>query len=463
MFLARARRRCFFGRSGAGSVVGLLVVPIALGAWATMARADVITLRGGGQVHGKVLPDPQNKDRVQVWLLQGRKPLSFLKAQIAEIIPKAGPLDHYFEKVKKAPETAQGQFELGTWCDENKLADLAKLHYETALTVDNSFEPAHKKLGHVFHDGYWLSRDDLSAVQGLVKYKGRWISTEEKAKKQAEEEASASQTAWMRRIKILHKALVSGTEDRRREAELQLMAIREAEAVTPLLRVLGGAEPAQRILLAQVLAGIPGKEATSGLVKQMLAEPDAAVRPTIFEKLKDRDDPAVVSHLSKALTSSDIQVVNRAAWTLGNLGAVEVVPKLIGSLLSYEQRVVLVQKGGSSQPAYAMSGMPMAPLAYNGSHIALQTPPVVSQGAVAYGIVGAPIYGAPLGLGNVGAQINNQPEYGLATFTYRNVEVLAALEKMTGQNYGYDIESWRHWASREFNPTPKPGRRVLQP
>ena len=312
------------------------------------------------------------------------------------------------KRPRQAPQTVQGQYDLGTWCDDNKLSDLAKLHFETALTIDKSFEPAHKKLGHIFHDGYWLSRDDLSAVQGLVKYKGRWISTEEKAKKQSEEEATASQTSWVRRIKILQKAIMSGPADRRREAESQLMAIREAEAVGPLLRVMGRAEPPQRVLLAQILAGIQGKEATSGLVKQMLAEPDETIRPVIFEKLKDRDDPLVVSQLAKALSSSDIQVVNRAAWTLGNLGAVEVVPRLIPALLSFEQRVVLVPKGGSSQPAYSMSGMPLAPLAYNGSNIALQTPPVVSQGAVAYGIVGVPIYAAPLGLGNVGRS-NQQP------------------------------------------------------
>ena len=117
-----------------------------------------------------------------------------------------------------------------------------------------SFEPAHRKLGHVFHDGYWLSRDDLSAIQGLVKYKGRWISTEEKAKHQADEQVAANQTAWIRRIKILRQAIVNGPDDRRREAEAQLMAIREAEAVGPLLRVLGNDEPEQRILLAHVLS-----------------------------------------------------------------------------------------------------------------------------------------------------------------------------------------------------------------
>jgi HEAT repeat protein len=463
MMLASARRRCSVTKIKGGLVLPLIVVSIVLVLGVSIARADVIELRGGGQVQGKVLPDPQNKDRVQVWLLQGRKPLSFEKARIVEVIRKASPLDDYFNKVKKAPQSPQGQFDLATWCDENKLSDLAKLHYEAALTIDNSFEPAHKKLGHVFHDGYWLSRDDLSAVQGLVKYKGRWISTEEKAKRQLEEEASATQASWIRRIKILRQAIVGAPDDRRREAESQLMAIRDVGAVGPLLRVFGGDEPPMRILLAQILAGIPGKEASAALVKQILAEPAEAVRPVVFDKLKDRDQPAVVSQLTRALASSDIQVVNRAAWTLGNLGAVDVVPKLIPALLSFEQRIVMIPKGGASQPTYGMSGVPLAPLAYNGSNIALQTPPVVSQGAVAYGIVTAPFYAPSLGLGNVGAQINNQPEPGVVTFTYRNVEVLAALEKMTGQDFGYDIAAWRHWASREFNPAPKPTRRVVEP
>jgi hypothetical protein len=463
MIMASARRRLFVGKAKAGPALMALLGPVALVLGASMARADVIILRGGGQVTGKVVPDPQSKDRVLVWLLQGRKPLSFQKAQIVEVTPKASPLDDYFEKLKKTPATAQAQFDFGTWCDQNKLTDLGKLHYEAALVSDKSFEPAHRKLGHVFHDGYWLSRDDLSAIQGLVKYKGRWISTEEKAKREAGELVVANQAAWIRRIKILRQAIVNGPEDRRREAEAQLMAIRESEAVGPLTRVLGNDdEPEQRILLAHVLSRIPGKEASAALVKQILAEPTNQVRPVILDKLKDRDDPVVVSHLVRALASSDIQVVNRAAWTLGGLGAVEVVPKLIPHLLSFEQRMVLPPPENGSLTSYGTSGVPMAPLAYNNSNIALLTPPVVSAGAVAYGVTTAPLYGPSLGLGTVGVPIR-QPEPRLVTFTYRNVEVLAALQKMTGQDFDYDIDSWRQWVAHDFNPAPKPARRVVEP
>ena len=308
-----------------------------------MARADVIMLRGGGQVQGKVVPDPQNKDRVQVWLLQGRKPLSFQKAQIVEVIPKASPLDDYFEKSKKTPQTAQAQYDLGIWCEQNKLTDLARLHYEAALAIDKSFEPAHRKLGHVYHDGYWLTRDDLSAVQGLVKYKGRWISAEEKAKRQAEEEATRHAGV----VAAPDQDVAAGDRERSRRPPARGGVAVDGHPRAPkrsgrCCAFWVTTNPPQRILLAQVLSAIPGKEATVGAGQADLGRATRRGPAVIFEKLKDRDDPAWFPRLVRALTSSDIQVINRAAWTLGNLGAVEVGAQADPGALTTEQQIVMV-------------------------------------------------------------------------------------------------------------------------
>src|SRR5262249_2971811 len=111
--------------------IGVGIAVVGLSAWVTAgARAGGVVLRGGGQVQGKVVPDPKNPDRVQVWLLQGRNPLSFQKGQVVEVISKASPLDEYIVRRGKVESTATAasQFELGTWCDQNKLPDLAKLH-----------------------------------------------------------------------------------------------------------------------------------------------------------------------------------------------------------------------------------------------------------------------------------------------------------------------------------------------
>ena len=59
-------------------------------------------------------------------LLKGRNPLTFQKKQILQVIPKASPLDDYLVKRQQVAPTAQAEFELGLWCEQNQLTDLAQ-------------------------------------------------------------------------------------------------------------------------------------------------------------------------------------------------------------------------------------------------------------------------------------------------------------------------------------------------
>ncbi len=452
--MARARRR---GSSVTATAIRSLVLlfgSLALALCVCGVRADVIMLRGGGQVQGKVVADAKDNDRVQVWLPRGKKPLSFHKQQILEVIPQASPLDGYVLKRDKAAGTAQAQYDLGAWCDQNKLSDLARLHYEEAVHVDKSFGPAQVKLGRVFHDGAWLTKDELSAVQGLVKYKGRWITSDEKAKHDVADKSTAAQASWLSRIKMLRQAVVNGPADRRREAESQLMSIRDADAVGPLVRVFGNDDRPQRMLLAHVLATISGPVATAALVKQLLVEGDNDVRALVLEKLRERDEPGIVPRLIQALRANDLNVINRAAWALGNLNAVEAVPKLIPVLVSTDTQLVMVSPDEGAAPS-----TPMVPvgISKNGQNVAVMNGPVVGPGVAAYGATVVP-YGA---FAN-SLQGPRPPEPAVAVYAYKNVEVLNALAKLTGQDFGFDAEAWLNWLSRS-NPNPKRARKVPQP
>jgi hypothetical protein len=61
------------------------------------------------------------------------------------------------------------------------------------------------------------------------------------------------------------------------------MAIRDPDAIVPLLRVLGQDEPPLRVLLSEVLSVIPEPAATAALAKMILAEPTSDVRAVSFE------------------------------------------------------------------------------------------------------------------------------------------------------------------------------------
>jgi hypothetical protein len=476
----------------AGVVVGAVALAASLIVSAGESRADRIVLRGGGQVKGKIVPDPKKADRVSVVLERGKTPMSVPKDRIVQVIEEASPLDGYVVRRASAPETAQGQFDLGLYCEQHHLPDLAELHFETALRLDKSFGPAHEKLGHMHIQGRWLSGDELRQAQGLVRHKGKWITPEEKAERDKETESAAEQSSWTKRVRLWRDALTYGADDRRREAEAQLLSLRDPAAVASLVKVLGDDQPAMRSLLAKTLGGIPGPEAASALVHRLLAEDEADVRGTVMDELTRRGKSEVNKPLVRALRATDPAVVNRAAWALANLNDVGSVPSLVGALVTTRTRMVLDPSGGGatggSSFTVGFGSYPGAlpptlgpPIAYNGSTTAFLVGPVVAPGAVAYGAVGIPTPGGPplYGYNPVAALTNGLTGTGMSTAgglgasrgpvprmiseSFQNTEVHAALVKLTGEDFGYDLSAWRRWLRTSFQPDPAPAKSVPQP
>jgi hypothetical protein len=457
-----------------GKGIATLIGLAALAGTPGEGRADRIVLRGGGQIRGKVLPDASHPDRVTVLTEKGKTPLVFEKPKVLQVVPEPSALDDYVVKREKVGSTADAQYELGLWCEQHKLADLAGVHYQAALRYDKSFAPAHQKLGHVLYADRWLTQDELREAQGLVRHKGKWVTKEEKEQLEAKAATTAEQKTWVRRLKALREALVFGADDRRRDAEAKLREIKEPAAVKPLVIVFGEDADPLRTLLDTLLGAIPGPEAAKALVSRLLAEPVADVRQNTMEQLGRRSESDVEPLLVKSLRSSNPAVVNRAAWALGNLNVVAAVPKLVPALITTQYRVMMVPSGGSSGGGMGIgasfgsvgpTATMAAPMAYNGSSIAYLTPPAVGPGAVAFGATQVPYAsGTSLSLGG-GAMSGGSrgPVPRLVPFTFQNVEVLSALTKLTGQDFGYDTDTWKRWVATSFKPDAAPSRRVPQP
>lgn len=427
------------------------------------ARADRITLRGGGQVKGKLVPDKAHPDR---WLLlgeTGRTPMALTRDQVLQVSPEKGPMDEYIVLRDADRPTAEAEYQLGVWCEEHKLVDLAQVHFDATVKRDSTFEAAHRKLGHVQMDGRWLNSDEVKEAQGLVKYRGRWVTVEEKERKEAQAATLAEGASWARRIGLLRDAYLAGPSDRAREAEARLLAISEPIAVGPVLRVMGEDPiPTLRILAARMLASIPGPEASSGLARRLLAEEDDHVRRMTMEVLARRDGLEVVPILTRALRSTRHEIVNRAAWALSYLDAVGAVPRLVPALITVEYQVVMTGGGGSGSPGISFNAVPPGPVGGYSQSIPVLTPPAVGSGSVAFGATSVPsgaFGGTSLGTGGG----SRGPVPRLVPVEHRNGEVLAALVKMTGRDFGYDIPTWKRWVATSFRIDAPPTRRVRQP
>jgi hypothetical protein len=453
------------------------------------ARADRIVLRGGTQIRGVLLTKGAQPGQVLVQTEALATPIKYRKEQVVEVIPEPSPLKDYLDLRDQAAADAQSQYDLGLWCEQHKLPPFAELHYRRAIELDKEFAPAHKKLGHVLYADRWITGDELREAQGLVKFRGKWISKEEKAKADGEVASAAEKAAWGRRLKVLRNALINGSPERQQEAEEQLTAIRDPTAVRPLVGTFGEDPEVLRKLLSRILGGIPGDEAASALVARILAETDQGVRESTMDELTRREEPTVIPQLVRALRSRDPAVINRAAWALASLSAVAAVPKLVQALVLVDQKVVWASQensggGGNigvgftsigNSPVGSPGGMAHPGGGFNSPSSGLggvgfgYTVPygVLNSVAVAPGVVafgGGPGYlttGGGLSMGESTPSRGLQP--GILTSTFRNVEVLNALQKLTGQNFGYDPDAWRRWVSTSFRPDPTPARRVPQP
>lgn len=448
-------------------LVTIAVLGLALLGTTGTARADRIIVRGGGQLKGKLIPDKAHPGQLHYIGEVGKTPMVFKNDQIIQVIPEKSVLDDYIVKLAEERTSAQAEYDLGSWCEENHLADLAQFHYELALKRDSTFESAHKKLGHVALGGRWLNADEVKEAQGMVKYKGRWMTPEEKERRELVAASAAEGNVWVKRLRALREAYLSGPAKRAEEAERRLLAIDEPAAVGPVLRVLGeDSLPGLRILAARVLASIPGPEAGSALVGRLLSEEDPSVRQATMNELARRESSEILPSLAQGLRSAHHEVINRTAWALGNLDVAVAVPKLIQALITVEQEVVMVDPGGPSAPGSGISaGSGPGFSSYSGGTYPVLTGPVVGPGVVAYGATGVP-YGAPAGSsigGGGGSGSLRGPVARLVQVEHRNEEVLAALVKLTRRDFGFDVATWKQWVATSFKVEKAPSRRVREP
>jgi hypothetical protein len=447
-----------------GSFFLVLVAWAGLGFVDSEARADRITLHQGQPLKGKLIVDKNNPGQYLLIGEVGKTPMVIRKDQVVSVTPEKSPLDDYVVFLEKERPTAEAEYALGVWCDEHNLKDLAWVHYDLAVKRDSTFSPAHRKLGHVLMNGRWLNSEEVKEAQGLVKYQGRWMSPEERDRREALASKAAEGSSWSRRIKTLRDGYLSPQRAKSEEAERRLLAIDEPAAIGPVLKILGEDPlPAVRAMASRVLSGIPGAEAANGLVGRFLIEEDEGVRQVTMNELARRDPSEIVPLLTRSLRSSHHQVVNRSAWGLGNLNAVSVVPKLIPVLVTVEQEVVMVDTtpvstAPTAPPGYIQGGG----IGVSGRSIPIVTP-TVGPGVAAYGASSVPLnsFGtSPFSLGSGGS---TGPVPKLVPIEYRNDEVLNALVKLTGQNFGYEMNTWKQWLASSFKIETAPTRRVREP
>jgi hypothetical protein len=170
------------------------------------ARADVVYLKNGKSIEGKVTVDG---DRVKVEIPHGT--VSFPRAKVLRIEKRESRIEVYDRKYAAlTADDSKARLALAEWCVREGMGNRREALLREVLEIDPENAEARKLLGYVKHDGEWVTPAERFRAMGLEEFEGRWHKPESVAAIKAA------------------RAEAQKAEEERRKAEVEL-EIRKAE------------------------------------------------------------------------------------------------------------------------------------------------------------------------------------------------------------------------------------------
>lgn len=426
---------------GLAVLAGLLTGPRA-------GLGDVFHLKSGAVVEGKLLE--KTEDHYRVRTLVGEVDIAI---KTVERIEKAASVfDEYAQRVATLEETAAAHTELAKWCGEQELRRERREHLLRALELDADYAPARRGLGHVRIGDMW--------VDGR-----RVLERPETEDGEPEDEFENEQRIlrairgqWRRRIGAIQRALLHSSIERlRADGREQILAIRDPHALLPLAEVLSRGRVSDRLLLIETLSGFDEQEASVTLAIAALMDRSERVREAAVGELVQRGDPHAVAQLREALRSSHDDVIKHAAYALGELKVGAAIPDLVQMLTTRRKKWVEVPeyRHNPDWNWWTFFGSPATPAATG-----MQVRAIRSGNSVeVYPGVWMMVRGEGKVAGEAGKIARYSPavrawhrlgvdvetSWHLRTVTVYRTEVMEALKKITGKNFGFEAEEWWRW------------------
>lgn len=250
------------------------------------------------------------------------------------------------------------------------------------------------------------SHQEWMAKLGYHRHSGGWRTVQEIEIIERNEKTALAQKQWNKKLERLRQDLATGAAA---DAAEGLAEITDPQAVPALTAALAS-DPLRRVrlLYMESLLRIGTPAAQAALVAAAVDHPDPETRIDATDRLAKLAPQAAANALAAALTGPDNARINRAAAVLGRLGVATVVPRLVNVLET--RHVVTVGDGppeGSTTATFTPSG------------------------------------GAGLSMGSSRRQV---------AVPMKNEQVLEALVRLTGENFGWDLTAWRGWLARQRAP-----------
>lgn len=335
--LARSRMRC---QNRLIYLICAAAVLFAEAFAASPAIADVVQLRGGGQVEGGVTRLDPGKAPYAVVQVDDRIKVAIPESQINRVA-EAEKLGEYRQRVAATPAEAEQHYELARWCKQNLLNAQYRYHLQITIKLDPDHSRARTALGYANDEGRWIRLAELQKSRGLIAVGGKYRLPAEVMFTQGQAEAEKKSKAWQLEVTRLKKLIARGG-DRAAEAQASLAAIDDPYAAAAFAKELQDTMQSREVRLfwLQKLAATANPTALEALAKVGLADPDSVIREQALEVLREKAPALAIANYLPLLRSSDNAKVRNAAVALSYFPDPELAVPLIDALVT-EHKIVI--------------------------------------------------------------------------------------------------------------------------
>lgn len=418
-----------------------LLLPLAgILAWGVAAplQADLVKLSNGGELRGRIVRNaPAGKpssESIQLETLTGATVVVH-KSQTQFVTMRSLAVEEYESRARHVADTLEAQWELSEWCRQKTLSKQREVHLLKVVEHDPHHEKAQVALCRVWNAGAWIDRDELMTSQGYVKYKGRYITTQELDVIQKTTAELEQEREWFQKVKLWHGWLIGRHDERRQQGYLALQAIDDPQAAPALIRFLcEDTRRDMRMLGATILSKLSGAKSVSGLVKLTLFDVDAEIRYASLNGITPENFEYAQPAFIKELKSEYNTVVSRAAVALGRVGDERAISPLIDALITTHRYNVPSNEPPGQTYSYGTDGSFGSGTALPPEVEAAMRTGQLPQGAIVLD----------------GTRSPNVPrKMVLVKVNHWNQDVLGALQKITKRDFGYDERTWHLWWAAE--------------
>ncbi len=386
--------------------IGMLLAAVALAAAPKTALVEVAELASGSVLQIERLnPEDTLRETYALRMPSGLE-VTLPGRSVARTRDVPENRLEYVRRAPRAADTVAGQLQLAAWCEQHNLPRERKQHLRRVLELDPDHEETRRVLGYRLVQGEWLTRDEEMAQKGYFRHGGRWMTQQEIDLEKAKRGDELAVKKWRGQLKRWRRKVYDTSYG---DARATLLSIDDTYAIPALAELLKeDPDPALRLLYIETLGYLGTEEALRVLVDRSLRDGNEEVRLSCVDEIKAHKFSAAARHYAGALTSNSRTRVRRAAVALAELKDPRAVPDLISALITTHTKKTVTGNPGSLDIGFSS------------------------------------LTGGGMSVGGGGVRIKKS--------TSHNQEVLDALVVITGVNFGFHVDQWRHWYQLEYGP-----------